>query len=287
MAQRMRDANLTRSARLSAKRGRRLIRRLNRGVALVYRRTKESSGTWSAKVTIGEGRYQLRRLADADDHQDANGVDVLSFDQAQAKAIESAEAWKKSAGLIGDDTVADAAERYLEWFRANRKGLKETENACRTHILPALGAVKLADLSAKTIKAWLEALAAAPARVRTSKFAKRPKFKAAPKSADQKRARKATANRVLTILKAILNRAFEDKAVADNSEWRRVKPFRKVDEPRIRFLDDGEAIRLLNACPPDLRKLARGALLSGARYGELVRMQVHDVDLMAARVYIA
>src|SRR5690349_19141050 len=127
MAQRIRDANLGRSARLGAKRGKRLIRRLNRGVALVYRRTKESGGTWSAKVTIGEGRYQLRRLGDADDHQEANGVDVLDLDQAQAKAIECAEAWKKSAGLTGDDTVGEAAERYLEWFREHRKGVKETE----------------------------------------------------------------------------------------------------------------------------------------------------------------
>lgn len=287
MAQRVRDANLTRSARLSAKRGKRLIRRLNRGVALMYRRTKESGGTWSAKVTIGEGRYQLRRLGDADDHQEANGVDVLDLDQAQAKAIENAEAWKKSAGLTGDDTVAEAAERYLEWFRAHRKGVKETESAYHTHIKPAFGDVKLANLDTKAIKEWLEGLASAPARVRTSKLAKRPKFKAAPKNADQKRARKATANRILTILKAVLNKAFDDKAVSDNSEWRRVKPFKKVDEARIRFLDDAEGIRLLNACPPDLRRLARGALLTGARFGELVKMQVRDLDLAAGRIYIA
>ena len=287
MAQRVRDANLTRSARLGAKRGKRIIRRLNRGVALVYRRTKESGGTWSAKVTVGDGHYELRRLGDADDHQDANGVDVLSFDQAQGLAIERAEQWKRLAGLTGDDTVADAGKRYLDWFREHRKATNETENAYRTHILPTLGDVKLRALTTKAIKEWHEGLATAPARVRTSKLAKRPHFKAAPKSADQKRARKATANRILTVLKAILNKAFEDKAVADDSEWRRVKPFKKVDEARIRFLDDAEAIRFLNACPADLRPLANGALLTGARYGELTRLQVRDVDLAAKRIYVA
>src|SRR5689334_9257469 len=119
MAQRVRDANLNTTARLRAKLGKRLIQRVNRGVALVYRRTKESGGTWSAKITTAQGVYKLVRLGDADDHQSANGFDVLSLDQAQAVAIKRAEEAKKASGLIGDDTVSEAGDRYLEWFRAN------------------------------------------------------------------------------------------------------------------------------------------------------------------------
>ncbi len=83
------------------------------------------------------------------------------------------------------------------------------------------------------------------------------------------------------------NRAFHDGLVADDSAWRKVKPFPKVDEARIRFLSDAEAVRLVNACPGDLRALVRAALLTGARYGELVAMRAQDVNLRTAQVYIA
>ena len=75
--------------------------------------------------------------------------------------------------------------------------------------------------------------------------------------AEVKRARRATTNRVLAVLKAILNKSFEDKKAHDDSEWRRVKPFPKVDVPRIRFLTEDEAVRLVNSCSPEFRPLLR------------------------------
>ena len=48
------------------------------------------------------------------------------------------------------------------------------------------------------------------------------------KPRDGRRARKATANRILTVLRAILNRAFEKGLVADDTPWRRVKPFKRT-----------------------------------------------------------
>jgi len=106
---------------------------------------------------------------------------------------------------------------------------------------------------------------------------------------DKKRARKATANRILAVLKALLNKATEDGLAADGSEWNspKLKPFKKVDEARIRFLSDDESTRLVNACPSDLRQLVRAALLTGARHGELAALTVRDVDLKAARIYIS
>src|SRR5690606_31940078 len=114
-------------------------------------------------------------------------------------------------------------------------------------------------LKAAEIRRWFEALAVQPARLRGSRFDTERKFKAAPKTADEKRARRATANRILSVLKAILNRAFREGMIADNSEWRKVLPFEKADEARIRFLSDAEGVRLVNACPADLRALVRAA----------------------------
>ena len=57
--------------------------------------------------------------------------------------------------------------------------------------------------------------------------------------------------------------------VGSDLAWRRVKPFREVDTPVVRFLDTSECQRLVNACEGDFRNLVRGALLTGCRYGEL------------------
>ena len=103
---------------------------------------------------------------------------------------------------------------------------------------------------------------------------KRQQFGEKPKTSDEKRARKSTANRILTVLKAMLNKAFEDELVRDDLAWRRVRPFDNVDEPVIRFLTIAEATRLLNSCASDFRRLAMAAVFTGARYGELASLKV-------------
>ena len=60
--------------------------------------------------------------------------------------------------------------------------------------------------------------------------------------------------------------------------WRRVKPFRAVEAPVIRYLSHDEITRLLNACGGGFRDLAHAALLSGCRYGELCRLKVGDYN---------
>ena len=66
--------------------------------------------------------------------------------------------------------------------------------------------------------------------------------------ADARRARKATANRILTMLKAALNRAFHTDRVPTDMAWRKVKPFKRVDEAVVRYLTAAEARRLVKAC---------------------------------------
>ena len=255
------------------------------GVALGYRRGPQG-GSWYCRIYEGDGKYGQDFIAGADDHIDANAETVMTFYQAQerARTLSKQRERQRGIGVAADATVKQAAERYLEWFREHRKSVKETEHTINAHILPAFGDSKLADLTTPKLRTWLEALAARPAKVRSKKD--KPKFRAAPKSADEKRARRATANRILNVLKAILNRAFHDGLAADDIPWRKVKPFAKADEARIRFLTDAEAVRLINACPKDLRALVQAALLTGARYGELTAMQIQDVDLRGERIYI-
>ena len=92
------------------------------------------------------------------------------------------------------------------------------------------------------------------------------------------RRRRSSANCVLTILKAALNHAFNDGKVASDAAWRKVKPFKGVDAARVRYLTIDEAKRLVNACGFEFQPLVQAALQTGARYGELTRLQVHDFN---------
>ena len=289
MAQSARDAKLdNRTTRLRLDTGRRYFREIGDGLTLVYRRTTKGYGTWSVKIALPAGKYAIRALGTADDYQDADGATVLSFYEAQAKARErDTEAKERGGVLIRDMTVKEASESYLTWFRANRKGIAMTESAINAHILPAFGDKKLADLTTKGIREWQARLVSTPARLRTGKFAKKINQKTAPKTADDKMARKSTANRILTVFKAMLNKVYNDGDITSNATWRNVKPFKNVDQARIRYLTDAEAQRLVNACPADLSALVRAALLTGARRGELAALTARDVNLKTAQIYIA
>lgn len=150
------------------------------------------------------------------------------------------------------------------------------------HILPALGTKDAAALGADDIRKWQQALVKAPKRHGGKRI------EIDPSDPDQVRRRKATANRILATLKAALNKAVEmDKLSGSAEAWRRVKPFAKVNAPRIRFLSVDECTRLLNACDPDFRPLARAALLTGCRYGELTRMRAADFNRDMAHITVA
>ena len=288
MARSQRSGKLeTRTARLKLAQGAREFLTIGKGLALGYRRTEGAYGTWQARVWHG-ARYHYQNLGRADDFQEANGEGVLDFYQAQGAARKAYEdILRGGAPALKNVTVQQAADHYLVWFREHRKGIAMAESAVRAHISPTLGERRLADLTAVELRAWLDKLATKAARLRSSKGAKKLNLRPAAETNDEKRARRASANRILSVLKAILNRAFQDGLVADDSAWRKIKPFAKADEARIRYLTDAEATRLVNACPINLRRLVRAALLTGTRWGELTSLKAADVHLSTAHLYIA
>jgi len=276
-----------RTARLKLALGERKFVTIGRGLALCYRRTEARYGTWQARAWDGR-RYHYGSLGRADDYQDANGDDMLDYYQAQGRARDFfEEVTKGHKPKPSDATVADAVANYLAWYKEHRRAFRETETTAKAHILPALGEYKLSDLTTPMIRSWRDKLATRPARIRTSKHARKQSYKPTPATDDAKRQRRASANRIMNVLKAALNRAYDDGLVSDKTSWQMVKPFPKADEARIRFLSDAEGVRLVNSCAPDLRQLVQAALLTGARFGELAAMQAQDVNLRTAQVYIA
>ncbi|MFO1036189.1 MAG: site-specific integrase [Geminicoccaceae bacterium] len=212
----------------------------------------------------------------ADDVRDADGLRVLSYAQAQARAREFFTEMERLAESAepaprGPYTVADALNLYIEWFNKHRKSGSKTKAAIERHIRPLLGAEELSRLTSSKIREWHEGIAAV---AKGSRARKQTSTELVP--AEGAQARKATANRLLTILKAALNHAYREGKVAADTPWRRVQAFRGVDSARLVYLSADEAQRLVNACNEDFRRLVRAALETGCRYGELIRAVVSD-----------
>jgi integrase len=180
----------------------------------------------------------------------------------------------------GPYTVADAVRDYLEETRVekNAASFRASEITFNALVLPELGDVQVAKLTTDRLIRWRNANATRPRRLRTKLKASEQAY-AAPAADDHaRRARKATANRILSMLKAALNRAFNGGRVPSDAAWRRAKPFAKVDEAVVRYLTMDEARRLVNTCPEDLRRLVQAALLTGCRYSELARLKCGDYN---------
>jgi integrase len=153
-------------------------------------------------------------------------------------------------------------------------------------VLPALGSLYAAKLTARRIEDWHHDLAEQAPRVR-SKTGEKPKHRKADSSSDGVRKRRATANRILTVLKAALNHAWKAGHVASDDAWRRVRPFKSVETARVRYLSQAECTRLVSACKLEFRNLVRGAMLTGCRYSELAAMRVGDFNADAGVVTIS
>lgn len=278
MARTVRDANLEKREarrRLEA-RGKPYYRVMEEGVHLGYRRLKAGAGNWVVRHYIGEQKYEVETIGPADDLSDADGVKILSFSQAQTKArglmVERAN---RAAGKTGPLTVKGAVDAYIEFLEAKRKSASFSRYAANAFILPALGETEVEDLTKDKIEIWHHDLAKAGARIRVKKGEEQ-RFKEITDPEEHQRRRRSTANRILTVLKAALNKAWRERKVLTDAAWRAVEPFKGVDAARVRYLEIAETTRLLNGSDLDFRQLARGALETGARYGELIRLQVTD-----------
>lgn len=265
-------------------------RLIDAGLHLGYYRGAKASGTWIARRYTGTGSYETQRLGGADDGRAADGVDVMTFAQAQTRAREWATRQGKAAAGVVDEpwTVDDAINHYLtDYVARGGKARRMTEITFEAHVPEDLRKQLLTDLTPAMIRGWHRKLATAPARLRTGALATQKRVRSvAADDHDALRARRATANRIMTQLKAALNFAYREGKAASDDAWRRVSPFPKVDAAHVRYLTDAEAVRLVIACPEDLRALVTAALLTGCRYQELAKLRPADVDLDASVVLI-
>jgi integrase len=258
---------------------------LGSGRFLGYRPATAGPGTWTARVYVS-GKYLEGTLVDADDQATADGESILTYRQAVDAALSWCEASAAPRSQVHEPyTVARAAADYLDWYRGHRKAIRDAERRVTADILPTLGDVEVIALTLTQLRHWHQAIADRSARLRPGPDRQKIRETVGP---DGERRRKASANRSFTTLRALLNFAVKEgkvPATAGNA-WKPLRPFRSVDKPRVRHFSAGEIKRLLNGCEPDFRKLVTGALLTGARYGELRMMHVYDFLLESSCVEV-
>jgi integrase len=291
-------------------------RTLETGFALGYRPGKRG-GSWIARHYDASTGRRFHKLGAADDVQPANGINVLSWGEAKKKAEEwFANLAQSDSGEVikGRYTVADAMRDYADSLEAEkRKSQNGTREIVAAHILPKLGHIELDNLKYGKVKKWRDDLPKIQPRVRTGfvkekvwcvrnvKGKQRGQFRERAtevplpqqfRSIDENdpdviRKRQATANRILTVLKAALNHARKERKISNDNAWKEVKSFGRVNLPKIRFLTLEESDALIRVAADDLASLATGALLTGARYGELARLRIEDFNRERNSVYVA
>jgi integrase len=212
-------------------------------------------------------------------------VHILSFAQAQ----EAARDWfsdlaRQDGGKgIAPFTVSDVVDAYIAFLENEGRSadaVADTRRRDKAFIRPALGHIEARSLTPDILRKWRDSLAKAAPRVRTRPGEKQ-KYR---KAGYDQRARRASANRNWTLLRAALNHAFQTDKIDSDKAWRKVKPYKGVEIARVRYLSLAECERLINACDPCFRPLIQAALLTGGRYGQLITLTVSDFNPDAATV---
>ena len=258
---------------------------LSPGHTLGYRKGSKG-GKWLAKMTI-DGLRKEQSLGVADDILDADGVTVLSFSQAQEKARKwFVEAKQADHGInLADLIVDDAIEDYLTAYKKKGKSLDRMNYSINAYIRPAFSKEKVTKLTKRKIEKWHLDVSETLPRLRTRKGHEQ-KYRDISADPEATRRRQVTANRMLTILKAILNHAANEYPALSDDAWRRVKVFKDAEVARVRYLSDKEAQRLVNAAEEPFRSIVVAGLLTGCRYGELVNLQAADYNPDAGTIHI-
>jgi integrase len=96
----------------------------------------------------------------------------------------------------------------------------------------------------------------------------------------QRKTSDVSVNREIEVLRHMLNKAVK-WGMLDQNPFDRFKDSIFFDErnDRVRFLEEGEIKRLLELSPPYLANIIKGAIFTGLRKGDLLRMKWTDLNM--------
>jgi Phage integrase family len=263
MPRKIRSSQLeTRTARLKlAPRARPYAVRIGDGTRLGYRRLARIAGSWSVQIADGKGGASLKRFADADDYQEANGDTVLDFWQAQDRAQKLAQGSDGRAGGGSPRgtpiTVAAALDAYEADLRI-RGGDGAAVPRVRLHLPRRLQDAAVADLTARELRHFRDSLAK----------------KRAP----------GTVDRIGNALRAALNLAADtDSRITSRRAWEvGLKGLYDAVEARNVILPDVSVRAIVDAAyavSPEFGLLVEVVASTGARVvSQVARLEVADLQ---------
>lgn len=293
----------TQKNRLSLATGKIHTEKLLSGSHLLYRRPDVEKGkdklpgAWTVRLTNPEtGKQKKKTIGTADDFMSADGLLILNYEQARAKAeLQLKELAKdfeeeitgRSLISTKDYTVKDAVEDYLDYLKKNgSKSYKNRLLKINAHIIPHLGNIRVARLSKDKIDTWKQTIVEKPRRVQyrttgNKVLVREVNIDFESLSDDEKRKRRGTANDLMEILRAALKLAID----AGKSEppgrggWNKAELFKGTRVAKIMFLTVEEQKRLIESCTiPEFKYLVIAALMTGGRYSELANLTVKDFN---------
>lgn len=222
---------------------------ISKGKFLGYRRTN-SGGSWVARIRGDDSKQRYHALGDD-----------LKFEDA----LKAANEWMESIGGVDNHryTLRNTVDDYVKHLEINnsKQSSRDVKLRLNKHITSRLFSTELSGLTTAQLKRLHNGM------VKTDG------------DDEEERKSKDSANRVLAQLKAALNLAFRDGRVASDKEWGRVSAFKNVASSRRLFLTDKQVKTLLKSTEGGFYRLVKAGVLTGARYGELVKVKVKDVDL--------
>jgi integrase len=225
-------------------------------VRVGYRRN-EGPGTWSVRVT-GPGVDWIKRIGLADDHEPADGRDVLTYWQALDQARKLA---RRQPGDPVDDTRPLTTSEALTLYEKDlisRGGSPYNAKHARLHLPASILSKPVAMLGATELTKWRDSLLA-------------------------KGLAPSTVNRTKTGLRAALELAAKhDPRIQNERAWRTgLAALPDSHRARNVILDDASVRRIVAAAYEHDRALGlmtEVAALTGARLSQLARLEVADLQ---------
>jgi integrase len=256
-------------------------RSLFEGAHIGYRRGIQK-GTWFARyLSPVTSAYVRSALGEADDRREADGQIILNYKQAAEAALRWIEIQTRGATATSDPdmTVGDATRAYVATRDARRSSQagrtihSDAYYKLTRYVLEdkALAAMRLASLSEADLRAWQLRLV---------------------------RRKASSIQRIVNDLKAALNAAFvEHRAVLPADVPTTIKYGLKVEAPEMliasarenQILTDDQVRKIVAtaiAIDADFGRLVTLLAATGARFSQIARMRVGDVQADQSRLMV-
>jgi integrase len=253
-------------------------------VHLGYRKGKRA-GRWLVRWRLADGRYKQDGLGAADDGITADGVETLNFEQARSKAsrhVEQERHREREAGKEPIPTVRETVEAYA----ASRKRRAQKQKGARPedaqgrltlHVLSHPVAERHLDiLSDEDLADWRGSLPGNLANSSVQRIVN--DFRAALNGVPAKVLKRLPATYLMTIKLGLKSGeagppAARDGAALPDADIRRI-----IDAAKM--VDDAEGRA------GDLFRLVVVLAATGARFSQVSRIQVGDVQVARSRLMV-